>query len=136
MTITREVLNLLEQLKAGNLDGIVAGPLIYKNTISWLAIEDGIPRRYERDLDEAFFSSEGNACITERVLAQEWKTEEERIAFLEDKRKLFREIGKKAYKDDDYPITLDKGVKMYRVPESEISWMSKKDAFRELYVHD
>jgi len=135
MTITREVLNLLERLKAGELDGFVAGPLIYTNTVGWLAIEDGIPRRYERDLDVGFFKGE-NACSTERVLVQEWKTEEEWIAFLEDKRNLFRLKDMLVYKGEDRHSRMVNGVKTYRLPESEISWISKKDAFRELSVHD
>ena len=85
MMLTEEERRLLARMEAGELDGRVSEPKLFERTVGWLVIEGGIPKRYERDLDDGFFDGRDESCGKDRKLIREWVTEEERILFLRER---------------------------------------------------
>lgn len=97
--MTKEEEELLNQMDAGELDGIV-GDFLQTSGKSdvWMEIEGGIPRRFKQGPGGKFFNGKENERY-EGVLhtLEEWKTDEKRLEFLRKYGWLMKDSAVKTY---------------------------------------
>ena len=84
LTITNEEKELLQKLSSGELDGLV-GNVVFTtgNSSVWTEIRDGNPVRYKQGPGGKFFDGKENVRYEGvKHLLEEWKTDDEKLAFL------------------------------------------------------
>ena len=82
---TKEEIGLLKLLSSGELDGYV-GNNLYTNggSVVWTEIKDGIPVRYKKGPGGKYFDGKENIRYEGiKHTLEEWKTDDEKIAFLQ-----------------------------------------------------
>ena len=85
LTITNEEKELLQKLSSGELDGLV-GNVVFTtgNSSVWTEIRDGNPVRYKQGPGGKFFDGNENVRYEGvKHLLEEWKTDDEKLAFLQ-----------------------------------------------------
>lgn len=85
LTITNEEKELLQKLSSGELDGLV-GNVVFTtgNSSVWTEIRDGNPVRYKQGPGGKFFDGKENVRYEGvKHLLEEWKTDDEKLAFLQ-----------------------------------------------------
>ena len=87
MKKTKEEKSLLEKLASGVLDGMVGDERVYrgyKNVYCGKYIKDGEPVSYRQGESERFFNGKENENYSgKRHILGEWKTDEEKLGFLQ-----------------------------------------------------
>lgn len=85
MARSNEEKSLLKKLKEGRLDGLVGNDLTTSGGSSvWKEIRDGIPRQLKQGSGSRFFDGRENTRIEGvRHIQREWKSDEEKLGFLQ-----------------------------------------------------
>jgi hypothetical protein len=91
--------SLLRRLGEGQLDGFVGDDLTTSGGSSiWKEIRDGIPRQLKQGPSRKFFDGRENTRIEGvRHIQQEWKSDEEKLHFLQKFGWLMRDKEARAY---------------------------------------
>ena len=84
MRFTQEEEFLLSKLDSGEQDGFVGDSMTTSGGSDvWTAIKNGVPIRYKQGPSSRFFNGKENErCEGVFHVLQEWRTDEEKLAFL------------------------------------------------------
>ncbi len=85
MSRTKEEKHLLSRLASGVLDGPVGNDLVTSGgSTVWKTIEDGIPRNYKLGPGGKFFNGKENERYSGVLhTLRQWKTDDEKLEFLQ-----------------------------------------------------
>ena len=102
---TMEEISLLEKLMSGKLDGLV-GDVFYTTGGSsiWTEIKDGIPVRYKQGPGGKYFDGKENVRYEgQKHIQEKWKTDDEKLAFLQKYGWLMKDDDVKKYSEKFKP---------------------------------
>lgn len=97
--MTNEENNLLEKLASGALDGTVGNDLTTTGgSTVWSEIKNGIPAKCKQGPGGKFFNGKENERYEGKLhILREWKTDEEKLQFLQKFGWLIKDEDVKAY---------------------------------------
>ena len=99
MSISREEKGLLKKLKDGLLDGFVGNEVTTSGgSRVWKEIRGGVPRQLKKGPSTRFFNNRENETIDGVLhVLDEWKSDEERLGFLQKFGWLMKDDDARAY---------------------------------------
>ena len=97
--MNNEEKSLLKKLVSGVLDGPVGGDLTTnRGSIIWTAIKNGVPAMFKQGPDRKYFDGKENVHVSGVLhTLQTWKTDEEKLGFLQKFGWLMSDEAVKAY---------------------------------------
>lgn len=99
MKRTDEEKGILKKLVSGLLDGSVGDDLTTSGgSTVWMSIKNGIPARFKEGPSRRYFNGKENERVPGVLhVLQEWKTDDEKLGFIQKYGWLMRDSDAKAY---------------------------------------